>query len=95
MQPQTILDRLLTVPIQTWKFKDGNGYHDHINLGPVAEDWDGAFADILGAKTIAVSETEILPAINEGDKLGVALAAIQGLAALVYDLRNELVTLKA
>jgi hypothetical protein len=89
VQPLSILDRLLTVPIQTWRFKNGSGYHEHINLGPVAEDWDGAFADLLGKKTIAVTETETLPAINEGDKLGVALAAIQGLAALVYDLREE------
>lgn len=89
VEPQTVLKRLLSVPIRTYQYKNGDGYHDTINLGPTAEDWDSAFADLLGRKTIPIDDREI-PAINEGDKLGVALAAIQALTLQVNELKAKL-----
>lgn len=89
VEQQAILAKLLTVPIRTYNYKDGDSYHPTINLGPTAEDWDGAFADILGRKTIALDGAEI-PAINDGDKLGVALAAIQALTMEVNELKAKL-----
>lgn len=89
VEQSAILDRLLTVPIQTYRFKQGDGYHNTINLGPTAEAWDAAFADLLGRKTIPLDGAEI-PAINEGDKLGVALAAIQALTIQVNELKAKL-----
>jgi len=85
VEQSAILAKLLSVPIQTYTFKN----HDIVNLGPTAEDWDAAFADILGRKTIALDGAEI-PAINEGDKLGVALAAIQALTLQVNELKAKL-----
>lgn len=92
---QSILDKLLSVPIQTWHFKRNGDedFYDATNLGPTAEDWDDAFSGLLGRKTVRnmVGDTEVeVPAINEGDKLGVALAAIQGLAARVIELETKL-----
>lgn len=70
VEQQSILEKLLSVPIQTYNYKDGDSYHPTINLGPTAEDWDAAFSDLLGRKTIPLDGAEI-PAISEGDKLGV------------------------
>lgn len=85
VEQSIILAKLMTVPIQTYNFKN----HDIVNLGPTAEDWDSAFADLLGKKTIQLDGAEI-PAINEGDKLGVALAAIQALTMRVNELTAKL-----
>ncbi len=66
VNPQTILRRLASMPIQTWSYKaDGDSVR---HLGPVAQDFRAAFD--LGAddKTIATVDAD-----------GVALAAIQGL----------------
>lgn len=104
----SILERLLTVPIQTYRFKRqrldektkqlvDDGFHDHINFGPTAEDWDGAFSDLFGKKTVRNMENGSaidIPAISEGDKLGVAMAAIQGLASMVNDLKSQIADLR-
>ncbi len=66
VNPQLILRRLASMPIQTWSYKaDGDAVR---HLGPVAQDFKAAFD--LGAddKTIATVDAD-----------GVALAAIQGL----------------
>lgn len=86
-----ILAKLLSVPIQTYKYKKEDGtLFDTINIGPTAEDWDQVFAELLGKKSIAIDEQTALPAISEGDKLGVALAAIQALTLQLYELKAML-----
>lgn len=62
-----------------------------LNIGPTAEAWNGAFADLLGEKhllSVALGENgeQLLmktPGISQGDQLGIALVAIQELYALV------------
>lgn len=98
VDPLSILRDLLAVPIQTYQFKDGDAdYHSQINLGPTAEDWNKSFGPLLGEKYVLdrVDGEEVkTPGISDGDKMGVALASIQGLALLVEDLKKEIATLK-
>jgi hypothetical protein len=61
-----ILERVLTLPVQQWRFKTEPADVKHI--GPMAQDFQAAFG--LG---------EIPTAIATVDADGVALAAIQGL----------------
>lgn len=68
VNPQTILARVATLPIETWCYKGETARH----LGPMAQDFAAAFG--LGA-----DDRHIFPL----DAGGVALAAIQGLHALV------------
>jgi hypothetical protein len=65
---RTILARVATLPIETWSYKGDTARH----LGPMAQDFAAAFG--LGA-----DDRHIFPL----DAGGVALAAIQGLHALV------------
>ena len=67
------------LPITEWNFK---GY-DLRHIGPMAQDFHAAFR--LGG-----SETSI----DSGDLDGVALAAIQGLRALVKERETEIEDLK-
>src|SRR5262249_13907438 len=61
-----VLDRLLSVPVQSWQYKSDAGGIRHI--GPVAQDFYAAFA--VG------DDDRHISTVDEG---GVALAAIQGL----------------
>ena len=65
-----VLDRVRELPIASWNYKFDDPSIRH--LGPVAEDFHGAFA--LGASERQISSL---------DTSGVALAAIQGLSELV------------
>src|SRR5205085_4633059 len=69
---RAVLDKLMTVPLQTWSYKDEEGEARH--LGPVAEDFKAAFGLGSNDKTIATVDEE-----------GVALAAIQGLKSELQD----------
>ena len=68
IDPRAILARVATLPIETWSYKGDPARH----LGPMAQDFGAAFG--LGA-----DDRHIFPL----DAGGVALAAIQGLHALV------------
>ena len=76
IDPRTVLDRLSSVPIQTWAYTNSPTVR---HLGPVAQDFKAAFD--LGAddKSIATVDAD-----------GVAFAAIQGLNQKVEELKNEL-----
>jgi hypothetical protein len=72
VSPRFILQRLSSVPIQTWNynFESRNVRH----LGPVAQDFRAAFGLGDGDKTI-----------NTVDANGVAFAAIQGLYQMIQE----------
>jgi trimeric autotransporter adhesin len=77
VSPRAILDKLNSLPIQTWSYKADAAAVKH--LGPVAQDFSAAFN--LGAddKTISTVDAD-----------GVALAAIQGLYQMTVEQNREL-----
>ena len=80
-----ILDRLLSLPIERWRYR---GHETVWHIGPVAEDFYATFG--LGAEDKYITTV---------DADGVALAAIQGLAARAQEradaLERENATLRA
>ena len=89
VDPQGILARVATLPVETWSYKAERPAVRHI--GPMAQDFAAAFG-VGGDPT----------RIHAVDASGVALAAIQGLYQLVQaqtaelrELRVELRTLRA
>jgi Chaperone of endosialidase len=72
VNPRLILDRLASIPIQTWNYKSGPESVRHI--GPVAQDFRSAFNLGENDKTIATV-----------DAAGVTMAAIQGLYQIVRE----------
>jgi hypothetical protein len=76
---RAILARVAALPIETWSYKGETARH----LGPMAQDFAAAFG--LGA-----DDRHIFPL----DAGGVALAAIQGLLALVQAQEDRLQTLE-
>ena len=72
VNPRFILDRLATIPIQTWNYKTEDKAVRHI--GPVAQDFRAAFNLGRDDKTIATVDAD-----------GVALASIQALYQMMLD----------
>jgi autotransporter adhesin len=72
-----ILDRLRSLPIQTWRYKAEDP--DIRHLGPYAEDFRAAFR--LGADSLTIGHIDLG---------GVSLAAAKALEARTRDLRNAL-----
>lgn len=70
VQPTEILDRLVSLPIQTWNYSSQGDEIRHI--GPVAQDFHAAFSVGEDSRHIATVDAD-----------GVALAAIQGLHQLL------------
>lgn len=68
IDPRATLARVARLPIETWSYKGDTARH----LGPMAQDFAAAFG-------LGVDDRHIFPL----DASGVALAAIQGLHALV------------
>ncbi len=66
IDPRTVLDKVVALPVSTWKYKSQDPSVRHI--GPVAQDFKAAF-------DVGESDT----GITSVDADGVALAAIQGL----------------
>jgi len=64
LDPQDVLARVATLPVQSWNFKGDSETH----VGPVAQDFHAAFGLGPDDKHIATVDAD-----------GVALAAIQGL----------------
>jgi len=81
VQPGTILAQLLEVPISTWAYTNAPGIR---HIGPMAQEFKSAFPD-LG---------EDDKHIGAGDGIGVALAAIQDLYALVQQQKTEILALR-
>ena len=79
---RVVLERLVEVPIATWNYRSQDDAIRH--MGPMAQDFYAAFALGLGEKTIDT--------IDHG---GVALAAIQGLNALVQEQATRIAALEA
>jgi hypothetical protein len=79
IDPRTILARVATLPIETWSYKGDTARH----LGPMAQDFAAAFG-------LGTDDRHIFPL----DGSGVALAAIQGLHALVEAQEARLQTLE-
>lgn len=74
---ETVLDKVKRLPIDRWRYKPDYTPDGAAHIGPYAEDWHAAFG---GAKeTISVI-----------DALGVALKAVQELAAEVDELKTQL-----
>ena len=72
VNPRLILDRLVSIPIQTWTYKDESDAIRHI--GPMAQDFRSAFN--LGADDKNIYSV---------DAQGVSLAAIQGLYQMIQE----------
>ena len=75
IDPADVLARVVDLPITTWSYRESTeGRH----MGPMAEDFHAAFGLANDDKSIATVDAD-----------GVALAAIQGLAAENVGLREE------
>src|SRR5262249_1884929 len=88
VDPKDVLAKVASMPITSWNYKDDP---DKRHLGPMAQDFYGAFGIGQDDKTITF--------LDEG---GVALSAIQGLNqkieekdAKIQSLEKELAELKA
>ena len=79
---QEILARVSGIPIETWNYKSQDPSIRH--MGPMAQDFHAAFG-------LGVSDTSI----NSIDPDGVALAAVQGLNAILMEKEEELADLRA
>jgi len=79
---RAVLERLSSVPISSWRYATQDPHIRH--LGPTAQDFKAAF-------DLGESDTHI----STVDADGVALAAIQGLHALVKEKDAEIQALKA
>ncbi|MCH8063415.1 MAG: tail fiber domain-containing protein [Chloroflexi bacterium] len=76
-----VLERLSTIPIETWSYKQGDTSARHI--GPMAQDFYEAFG--LGEDDMHITTVDIE---------GVALAAIQGLYQLLQEKDAQIVALE-
>ena len=81
LDTREILARLVAVPISEWRFKDGPPVR---HIGPVAEDFQQAFAEVADGKHISMMDAN-----------GIAMAAIQGLKTENDELRAENGEIKA
>lgn len=81
LDTRAVLERLLRVPVSQWNLKAQSPAVQHV--GPMAQDFYAAFG-------LGVDERHI----NSSDADGVAFAAIQGLAGMVQEQRQQLDTLK-
>ncbi len=74
---RAVLERVVSMPLSTWNYKEQPDSIRH--MGPMAQDFYAAFGLGLGDKTIDTIDPD-----------GVALAAIQGLHAIVRDNEERL-----
>jgi Chaperone of endosialidase len=82
VNPRSVLDKLATVPIQTWNYKSEPQTVRHI--GVTAQDFRAAFNLGEGDKTIATVDAD-----------GVALAAIQGLYQMMQERDRQIEHLRS
>jgi hypothetical protein len=81
VDPQAILDGLMQIPIQIWRYSSQSDSVRHI--GPMAQDFHAVFGFGEDARYINTIDTD-----------GVALASIQALAAQVQDQADQLAVLE-
>jgi Chaperone of endosialidase len=81
VNPKSILAKVASLPISLWNYKADDNKTQHV--GPMAQDFKRLFGVGQDDKTIATV-----------DASGVALAAIQGLHALVKEKDAEIARLK-
>ena len=74
---RAVLERVIDIPVSTWNYKEQSDSIRH--MGPMAQDFYAAFGLGLGEMTIDTIDPD-----------GVALAAIQGLRALVKENEERL-----
>lgn len=79
---QAVLAQVAALPIETWNYRDDDPAVRH--LGPMAQDFAAAFG-------VGADNRHIHPL----DGQGVALAAIQGLTALLQDQQTQTAALAA
>jgi len=77
VDPQQILEKVVALPVTAWQYQDEDAAIRHI--GPMAQDFHAAFG--LGGPSTSIGTV---------DADGVALAAIQGLHAIVRDNASEI-----
>lgn len=77
-----ILERLVAIPVETWNYKTQDASIRH--MGPMAQDFSAAFGLGPDEKRISTIDAD-----------GVALAAIQGLHAIVKERNAEIAALTA
>ena len=82
VDPREVLDRLASIPIETWNVKGQEQPVRH--MGPMAQDFHAAYG--LGTDDKHISTV---------DADGVALAAAKGLYGLVQEKEAEIVELRA
>jgi hypothetical protein len=80
VSPPEILQKVASLPIQTWSFKDMPGVP---HMGPTAQDFHAAFG--LGGSDTTIATV---------DPDGVALAAIQGLNELLKEKDRKITQLE-
>jgi hypothetical protein len=77
LQPEEILARVRALPVSTWNYIDEG--RDVRHIGPMAQDWNAAFAFNADPLTINMSDFD-----------GVNLAAIQALEKRTTELQSQL-----
>ncbi|MEZ5303412.1 MAG: tail fiber domain-containing protein, partial [Verrucomicrobiales bacterium] len=82
--PEDVLDRLVDLPISTWRYKGGETRR---HVGPMAQDFHAAFDDLLDLNS---DDKTIAPL----DEAGVAFASIQALHRLVEKKDGEIKEMK-
>jgi hypothetical protein len=82
LNPRQILEKVAAMPVSRWNFKFDDDDVQHI--GPMAQDFHAAFG-------LGVNERRIAPL----DTSGVALAAVQGLYAILQEKSAEIARLEA
>lgn len=80
--PRHVLERLSTVPIQTWRYQGQDESVTH--MGPIAQDFYDAFGLGIDNRHIVTVDAD-----------GVALSAIQGLYAMLLEQRATVELLRA
>ncbi len=77
IDPVTVLNRLISMPITEWSFRDDPEQKRHI--GPTVEDFQSTFGLGTTGKSLVITDVG-----------GVALASVQGLHALVEEQRQTI-----
>jgi len=83
IDPRKILDKVIDMPVSSWRFKDSVDPGGRRHIGPMAQDFHAAFG--LGDDDKVISTTDIS---------GVAMAAIQGLNQKIQTKDAELDAMK-
>lgn len=81
VDPRSVLHRLASLPVHTWKFKQGGAAR---HMGPVAQDFRAAFGLGRDDRHIATVDAD-----------GVMMASIQGLYQIVQEKEKEIEQLRA